>query len=114
MDKFYQDMERLIVDSFKSVKGKLLMQKYTFELFGYDFIIDEDLNTILIECNTNPCIEESNTLLKNLLPRMVDDLLNVVLDPIFGPYAGNDLLTRQKHTSKFQLPGSVFGEGLGH
>ena len=102
---FQDDMERLIVDSMKSVKGKLLMQKYTFELFGYDFILDEDLNTILIECNTNPCLEESNTLLRNLLPRMIDDLLNIVMDPLFGPHAGNEALTKQKYQSKFPLSG---------
>jgi len=48
----------------KSVKGKLVQQKYTFELFGFDFIIDEELNTVLLEINTNPCLEESNKLLK--------------------------------------------------
>jgi hypothetical protein len=90
------------------------MQKHTFELFGYDFIIDEDMNTVLIECNTNPCLEESNTLLKHLLPRMIDDLLNVVLDPLFGPHAGNEAVCKQKYSSKFSLPGSVFGEGTGH
>jgi hypothetical protein len=56
-------------------------------LFGYDFIFDEDLNTILIEVNTNPCLEEANTLLKKLLPRMLDDMLNIVMDPLFGPGA---------------------------
>jgi D-alanine-D-alanine ligase-like ATP-grasp enzyme len=82
--KFTKDMERLVVDTMKSVKGKILNQKHTFELLGYDFIIDEALNTILIEVNTNPCLEESNALLRKLLPRMVDDMFNVVLDPLFG------------------------------
>ena len=76
-------MTRIIVDSCKAVKSKIVPQKHTFELLGYDFILDEKLNTILIEVNTNPCLEESNNLLKKLLPRMVDDLFNVVLDPIF-------------------------------
>ena len=46
--------------------------------------MDEKLNTYLIEVNTNPCLEESNELLKNLLPRMLDDMLNIVLDPFFN------------------------------
>lgn len=61
-----------------------MQQKYTFELLGYDFIMDDLLNTILIEVNTNPCLEESNNLLSNLIPRMIDDMLNVVSDPIFN------------------------------
>lgn len=80
----------------KSVKGKIIHQKYTFELFGYDFIIDEDLNTWLIEINTNPCLEESNKLLKHLIPRMIDDLFNVTMDPLFYP-------SDQKYKSAFPL-----------
>ena len=51
-----------------------------FELFGYDFIIDEDFNVWLIEVNTNPCIEESSSILKVYLPRMIDDLLKLSVD----------------------------------
>lgn len=67
----------------KACKGKMTMHKSTFELLGYDFIIDENLNMYLIEVNTNPCLEESNQLLKNLLPRMLDDMFNIVMDPLF-------------------------------
>lgn len=72
-------------------------------MLGYDFILDEKLNTVLIEVNTNPCLEESNNLLKKILPRMVDDLLHVVLDPIFTN--GQD---REKYKSKFKLTPDVF------
>jgi len=49
-----------------SVKNKINKneRKYCFEIFGYDFIIDEKINVWLIEINTNPCIEESSPLLK--------------------------------------------------
>ena len=63
---------------------------HTFELVGYDFMVipssDDKANfeTRLIEANTNPCLEESNQLLKAYLPRMADDMLKVVLDPLFG------------------------------
>jgi D-alanine-D-alanine ligase-like ATP-grasp enzyme len=39
-----------------------------FEIFGFDFIIDESQSLWLIEVNTNPCIEESSPLLKMLIP----------------------------------------------
>lgn len=46
--------------------------------------------TRLIEVNTNPCLEEPNAILKTYLPRMADDMLRIVLDPLFGtlPMAG--------------------------
>jgi len=104
-------MIEIIIDTMKSVKGKLLMQKHTFELLGYDFIFDEELNTILIEVNTNPCLEESNSLLKKILPRMVDDLLNITMDPLFGVGSGDtdSKAKPDKYKSTFKLPGDVFG-----
>jgi len=56
-----------------------------FEIFGYDFIIDSDFNTWLIEANTNPCLEESSDLLKILLPRMINDAFKLSLDMIYKP-----------------------------
>lgn len=31
-------------------------KKFSFELFGIDFIIDRNFKSWLIECNTNPCL----------------------------------------------------------
>jgi len=49
-------------------------------LLGYDFLIDSDYNTWLIEVNTNPCLEESSPLLGVLLPRMINDALRLTVD----------------------------------
>jgi hypothetical protein len=83
MQEFFDRVHVYIEDTMRSVKGKIMQQKYTFELLGYDFIIDELMNVVLIEVNTNPCLEESNNLLRKMIPRMLDDLLNITLDPIF-------------------------------
>ena len=69
----------------ESVKKKINMNKRNqcFEIFGYDFIIDNEFNTWLIEANTNPCLEESSELLKTLLPRMLNDAFKLTIDKIF-------------------------------
>jgi hypothetical protein len=66
-------MKDIIMLSFNSVKYKLNSndRKYCFEIFGYDFFIDAYYNLWLIEVNTNPCIEESSSILKKLIPRML-------------------------------------------
>ena len=60
-------------------------RRYCFEIFGYDFMIDHQLNPWLIEVNTNPCLEESNKLLRQLVPRMLDDAFKLTVDYIFPP-----------------------------
>lgn len=55
-----------------------------FELFGYDFMVDESYKVWLIEVNTNPAIEECSAVLKALIPRMLDDLFKLTLDRILN------------------------------
>lgn len=51
-----------------------------FELFGYDFMVDEDFNVWLIECNTNPSLAESAKYLEALIPRMIEDMIKLTID----------------------------------
>jgi D-alanine-D-alanine ligase-like ATP-grasp enzyme len=64
----------------EAVGNQLLTSKACFELFGYDFIVDSDYETWLIEVNTNPCLEESIPLLQTLIPRMVNDAIRLTVD----------------------------------
>lgn len=53
-----------------------------FELLGYDFMLDEDLNVYLIEVNTNPCLDTSPcTLLQRLVTQLLDQTFKVAVDP---------------------------------
>jgi hypothetical protein len=80
-------MKDIIIDSFCAVKNQLNPnhRKNHFEFFGYDFMIDEDFRVWLIEINTNPYIGTPNEYIKNLVPNMIDEMLNIVLDPIYPP-----------------------------
>lgn len=60
-------------------------KQYSCEIFGYDFMIDEDLNPWMIEVNTNPCFELSSPYLARLIPAMVENALKVGVDPVFPP-----------------------------
>jgi D-alanine-D-alanine ligase-like ATP-grasp enzyme len=40
----------------------------TFEILGYDFMIDDTFKVYLIEANTNPCLELSCPLLAKIIP----------------------------------------------
>lgn len=61
------------------MKRKLFKKdrKSTFEIFGFDFMVTSEGNVLLIEANSNPCIEESNELLSKLVPRMISKIMNI-------------------------------------
>ena len=60
-------------------------RKGCFELFGFDFIIDEDFRVWLLEVNSNPYLGMPNKYIEELLPKMLDDMMKIVVDPIFEP-----------------------------
>ena len=76
-----------MLDVYLSVRKTLnpYKRKNSFELFGFDFLIDEDFRVWLIEVNTNPYLGVPNEYIKVLLPNMLDDLFRLVLDPVFQP-----------------------------
>ena len=47
-------------------------------------MIDEAYKVWLIEINTNPAIEECSSVLKMLIPRMIDDMFKLTIDKIFN------------------------------
>ena len=83
-------MWTLIIDTILSGKKQFnnLYRENNFELFGFDFLIDEDFRTWLIECNTNPYLGVPNDFIRKLLPKMIDDMLKIVVDPLFPPEEG--------------------------
>ena len=57
----------------------------SFELFGYDFMIDEQFNPVLIEVNTNPCLEFACPLLTNIITELIENTIRVAVDSEFPP-----------------------------
>ena len=70
-------MRSMAQQSMRAVSRKLDPNRktFSFEIYGYDFMIDEDLNPWMIEVNTNPCFELSSPYLARLIPAMVENSL---------------------------------------
>lgn len=85
--KIVPQIKRIVADTFRSVQGKIdpARKLHCFELMGYDFMIDDNHKVWLIEVNTNPCLEESCSLLSKLLPALIDNTFRVAVDPLFPP-----------------------------
>lgn len=80
-------MERLVTDSFRAVYNKIDPSRLqnSFEIFGYDFMIDEDFKVYLIECNTNPSLEICCPLMARIIPELLDNSFRIALDPSYQP-----------------------------
>ena len=74
-----------MTDTFRAVYGKIDPKRRvnTFEIYGYDFMFDDDFKVYLIEVNTNPCLELGCPLLARLIPTMVENALRLSVDPLF-------------------------------
>ena len=70
-------MKTMVQDSMRAVSRKIdpNRRNCSFEIFGYDFMLDEDLAPWMIEVNTNPCFELSSPHLARLIPTMVENAL---------------------------------------
>ena len=72
-------------DTVKAIFKKIdpYRREHCFELFGYDFMLDNKFKPWLIEVNTNPCLELSSPYLSRLIPSVIDNLLRITVDCLF-------------------------------
>ncbi len=46
-----------------------------YELLGFDFMVDQELNVYLIEINQNPCLDALTAQQEVFIKKLVDDTL---------------------------------------
>jgi tubulin monoglycylase TTLL3/8 len=80
-------MKQMATDLIHSVGKKLNPEKkeFSFELFGLDFMLDDKLDALIIEANSNPCIEVEGNVLGRVIPSMLENMMRVAIDPVFPP-----------------------------
>ena len=113
--EIFPKIKNIILISLNSVKK--LINKYNrekcFEIFGYDFMFDYELNPFLIEINTNPGLEISSPLIQKLVPRMIDDALRLTVDEYFETEFSKDRFDKNgKYISPFPVDGYNDNENL--
>jgi len=114
-DKMIERMKFLVKISFKAVGSKLLRVTpvLCFEIFGYDFILDNDFNPWILEINNNPGLGISSPVIQKLVPRMMDDALRLTIDKVFETKYDNECIDENgKYKSKYKLEGFTDEENI--
>ena len=107
-DDMIKQMKFLIKLSFNSVKNKLIKLRpvLCFEIFGYDFIIDNDFKPWILEINDNPGLCISSPVIEKLVPRMLDDAFRLTIDKVFNTkYSPDCFDSKGNYKTKFRLDG---------
>ena len=111
LEKFSEmlkQMKYLVEISFKSVGKKMLKTNpvLCFEIFGYDFIIDNDFRPWILEINNNPGLCISSPVIQKLIPRMLDDAFRLTIDKVFDTKYSQDVIDEEgKYKTKYKLDG---------
>jgi len=86
---FVSKFKALMADAVRATVHKLNPRQIDncFEVFGFDFMIDENYRVYLIEVNTQPCLETPCKLLKDIIPKMVNQALELTVERICKPAA---------------------------
>jgi hypothetical protein len=110
-----EDMKFLIKISFKSVSQKIYKtsEVLCFELFGYDFIIDNEFKPWILEINNNPGLGISSPVIKKIIPRMLDDAFRLTIDKVFDTrYDESCFDENGKYKSRFPIDGYKDDENI--
>ena len=80
LNGFQHEMKRIMSILLVGASKSLERKKGTFDLLGFDFMVDADLNVKLIEVNTNPALHKNDgKWLQTLFPKLVTETLDIVL-----------------------------------
>ncbi len=73
-------MWEIIYLTWKSVQDQVEHRKRSFELFGYDFMVDERLRPWLLEVNSSPSLDYSTRVTEQLVKQMLEDSVRLTVD----------------------------------
>ncbi|XP_050483126.1 probable tubulin polyglutamylase TTLL9 isoform X1 [Bombus huntii] len=78
VEALFQQIAGVIMASLLAVQSVIMQGKNSFELYGYDILLDEDLTPWLLEVNASPALTGTDSEDYRLKFDLLDDTLNVL------------------------------------
>ncbi|XP_037934188.1 tubulin glycylase 3B-like [Teleopsis dalmanni] len=79
-DKVFPRIARILTAAVMSSFDGTVFVPNSFEVYGCDFMLDEEFEPVLLEINATPDLSPSTEVTANLCPKMLKDLVKVVVD----------------------------------
>lgn len=73
--RIYPAMKQNIIAVVLCAQEKACFDVNAFEIFGCDFILTEQFDTVLLEINSNPNLSASTPVTEHFCPKLIDDLV---------------------------------------
>ena len=75
-----EKIKNAIICSFDCARHEIGYRENSHELYGYDFMIDEEFNVYLIEINSSPAMDYSTSITERLVKEMLGNIIQIVVD----------------------------------
>ncbi|XP_068096853.1 inactive polyglycylase TTLL10 isoform X2 [Hyperolius riggenbachi] len=85
-------MQQIMIHCFLSVKSKLDCRRGYFDLIGCDFLIDDEFKVWLLEMNCNPALHTNCEVLKEVIPAVVNETLDLALEIFNKSFKGQRIM----------------------
>mmetsp|Transcript_13004 Transcript_13004/g.17125 ORF Transcript_13004/g.17125 Transcript_13004/m.17125 type:complete len:505 (+) Transcript_13004:133-1647(+) len=102
-----RQMHQITHDIFMAFRGEFSVfapLENCFEIFGFDFMVDDDFKVHVLEVNPGPDFKQTGTKLKKVISQLIDDTITLAVDQKLGL---NSNVTRNSHENGFT---KVFSE----
>lgn len=73
-------IKKIMIAVLAAANRKLMKKRGTYELLGCDILVSHDLQPYLLEVNTNPAMFTDTKVQKEMLPKLMQNTLKVVLN----------------------------------
>ncbi|XP_054031667.1 inactive polyglycylase TTLL10 [Dryobates pubescens] len=85
-------MKQIVLQCFLAAQHKLARSLGYFDLIGCDFLVDEHFKVWLLEMNSNPALHTNCRVLRDIIPAVVHECLDLVLEVFMKRLKGQNLL----------------------
>lgn len=76
----YPGMKKCIIGVMLNGQNRIMGNKNRFELYGCDYVLDNDYKPWLIEINSNPDLNNTTEVTAQICPEVISDIIKVIID----------------------------------